>query len=121
VTERTDLSELADDDFAYLTTTGRTSGEPHTIEIWFGVDRGVVYVMGGGREQSDWTKNLLADPNVRVRIREDEWDAVARVVEAGTDEDARVRELLREKYANPDDDLVSWARRALPVAFERHS
>ncbi len=117
----TDLSELAGDDFAYLTTTGRKSGEPHTIEIWFGVDRGVVYVMGGGREQSDWTQNLLADPNVRIRIREDEWDAVARVVEPETDEDARVRELLREKYANADDDLVSWARRALPVAFERRT
>ena len=112
------LSELAGDDFAYLTTTGRRTGTPHTIEIWFGVDQDVVYVMGGGREKSDWTQNLLADPNVRIRIREHEWDAVARVVEADTEEDPRVRELVRTKYANADDDLVGWARRALPVAFE---
>jgi len=113
-----DLPDLAGDDFAYLTTNGRRTGTPHTIEIWFGIDRGVVYVMGGGREKSDWTQNLLADPNVRVRIRDQEWKAVARVVEADTEEDARVRELLREKYANADDDLVGWARRALPVAFD---
>jgi deazaflavin-dependent oxidoreductase (nitroreductase family) len=113
-----DLAELSGDDFAYLTTTGRRSGTPHTIEIWFGIDRGVVYVMGGGREKSDWTQNLLADPNVKVRIRDHEWDATARVVEADTDEDARVRDLLRSKYANADDDLVGWARRALPVAFD---
>ena len=114
----TDLSNLAADDFAYLTTKGRRSGEPHTVEIWFGIDGGLVYVMGGGREQSDWTQNLLADPNVKVRIRNREWDAVARVVEEGTEEDGRVRELLRSKYANADDDLVSWARHALPVAFD---
>ena len=28
----------ADDDFCYLTTTGRVTGEPHEIEIWFAVD-----------------------------------------------------------------------------------
>ncbi len=30
-----DLKTLADEDFCYLTTTGRISGRAHTIEIWF--------------------------------------------------------------------------------------
>ena len=30
------FAELAAEQFCYLTTTGRTSGEPRTIEIWFG-------------------------------------------------------------------------------------
>jgi deazaflavin-dependent oxidoreductase (nitroreductase family) len=112
-----DLSALAADDFAYLTTTGRRTGAPHTIEIWFGIDRGTVYLMAGGRDGSDWVRNLMAHPEVRVRIRDREWDADARVVEADTDEDARVRPLLRDKYANAGDDLVGWAQRALPVAL----
>jgi deazaflavin-dependent oxidoreductase (nitroreductase family) len=112
-----ELSDLAADDFCYLTTTGRRTGNAHTIEIWFGVDRGVVYLMAGGRERSDWVRNLMAHPQVRLRIRDREWDADARVVEPGTDEDARVRTLLRDKYANADDDLVGWAQRALPVAL----
>jgi deazaflavin-dependent oxidoreductase (nitroreductase family) len=112
-----DIDALADDDFCYLTTTGRRTGAPHTIEIWFGVDRGVVYLMGGGRERSDWVRNLMAHPHVQVRIRDRVWDADARVVVAGTDEDARVRPLLRDKYANADDDLVGWSRTALPVAL----
>jgi deazaflavin-dependent oxidoreductase (nitroreductase family) len=112
-----DLSALADEPFAYLTTTGRRSGEPHTIEIWFGIDRGVVYLMSGGRDRSDWVRNLVADPRVKVRIRDREWDADARLVEAGTEEDARVRPLLRDKYADANDDIAGWARRALPVAL----
>jgi deazaflavin-dependent oxidoreductase (nitroreductase family) len=112
-----DLNALAHDDFAYLTTTGRRTGAAHTIEIWFGIDRGTIYLMAGGRDGSDWVRNLIADPKVKVRIRDEEWDADARLVEADTDEDARVRLLLREKYADANDDLVGWARRALPVAL----
>ena len=108
----------ANEEYCYLTTTGRRTGNPHTIEIWFAVDRDVVYVMAGGRETSDWVQNLVANPMVRLQIDEHDWDPQARLVAAGTEEDARVRHLLREKYANPSDDLVSWAASALPVAFE---
>ncbi len=108
----------ATDDFCYLTTTGRRSGQPHTIEIWFAVDRDVVYMMAGGRDRSDWVRNLMAHPSVRLQIGEHDWDAEARIVVAGSDEDTRVRPLLRDKYANASDDLVSWSRTALPVALE---
>ncbi|HEY3723545.1 MAG TPA: nitroreductase/quinone reductase family protein [Acidimicrobiia bacterium] len=113
-----DPAAHADEDFCYLTTVGRRTGRLHTIEIWFAVDRGVVYMMAGGREHSDWVRNLLDDPSVHVRIGDVEWEATARVVAADTEEDARVRPLLRDKYANASDDLVSWARTALPVAIE---
>jgi hypothetical protein len=53
-----------------------------------------------------------------LRIATQAWDGRARVVAPDTDEDARVRPLLRDKYADRDDDLVAWARSALPVAIE---
>jgi deazaflavin-dependent oxidoreductase (nitroreductase family) len=112
-----DLRAFADAPFTYLTTTGRRTGAPHTIEIWFGIDQGVVYLMAGGRDGSDWVRNLVANPRVKLRLGDQEWDADARLVEADTEEDARVRLLLRNKYADPNDDLVGWARRALPVAL----
>ena len=34
-TSMPDLRALADEDFCYLTTTGRVTGRPHEIEIWF--------------------------------------------------------------------------------------
>ena len=113
-----DPAARADEDFCYLTTVGRRTGRPHTIEIWFAVDGGVVYLMAGGREHSDWVRNVLADPSVQLRIGDIEWDGRARLVDPGTDDDARVRPLLRDKYANASDDLVSWARTALPVSIE---
>jgi deazaflavin-dependent oxidoreductase (nitroreductase family) len=111
-------AEDAIEEYCYLTTTGRRTGNPHTIEIWFAVDRDTVYMMAGGRETSDWVQNLIANPSVRIQIGEHGWDAQARLVVAGSDEDARVRTWLREKYANASDDLVGWAQSALPVALE---
>jgi deazaflavin-dependent oxidoreductase (nitroreductase family) len=111
-------SAYATEEYCYLTTTGRRTGNPHTIEIWFAVDCDTVYMMAGGRETSDWVQNLIANPSVRIQIGEHDWDARARLVVAGSDEDARVRPRLREKYANASDDLVGWAKSALPVALE---
>jgi deazaflavin-dependent oxidoreductase (nitroreductase family) len=107
--------------YCYLTTTGRVSGKPHTIEIWFGhtAERpSTIYLMSGGRDRSDWVRNLLQEPAVRVRIGKREFDARARVVE-GTDEDPTARALLfakyQEGYAN---DLTSWRETSLPVAID---
>ena len=105
-----------DEPFCYLTTTGRRTGRPHTIEIWFAADGQTLYLMAGGREQTDWVRNLLADPAVDVRIGEVVHQGTARVPE-GSDEDALARRLLLAKYQK-DDELESWGRTALPVAID---
>src|SRR5690606_11478240 len=58
------LARYANKPYAYLTTTGRRTGQPHRIEIWFGVDEGRMYLLAGGRERSDWVRNLLANAHV---------------------------------------------------------
>lgn len=61
----------------------------------------------------------MANPGVTVRIGDQEGAATARVVAAGTEEDARARRLLLAKYQHPGQtDLESWGRSALPVAFD---
>ncbi len=37
-----------DEQFCYLTTTGRKTGRPHTIEIWFGFANDTFYLLSGG-------------------------------------------------------------------------
>lgn len=37
----------ADEDFCYLTTRGRVSGQPHEIEIWFAADGETLYMLAG--------------------------------------------------------------------------
>ena len=110
---------LEDRDFAYLTTTGRRTHRRHRIEIWFGLSNGVLYMLSGGGDRSDWVRNLVADPAVRVEVGGVERPARARVV-VDPDEDAAARRLLASKYQGWREDrpLSNWAHTALPVAVE---
>ncbi len=113
------FERLADEDFCYLTTVGRRSGKPHTIEIWFARENGNLYLLSGGGDSADWVRNLRKTPAVKVRIGSRTVAARARGVTAH-DEDALARRLLDEKYMGwkTGKRLSSWARNALPVAIE---
>jgi deazaflavin-dependent oxidoreductase (nitroreductase family) len=111
-------STLADQDYCYLTTVGRISGEPREIEIWFGLADGVLYMLAGGGEQANWVRNLMREPRVSVRVAGERRDGRARLV---TDpaEDSRARALVFDKYAQRySGDLGSWRREALVVAVD---
>jgi deazaflavin-dependent oxidoreductase (nitroreductase family) len=114
------FERLADEDMCYLTTTGRKSGKPHEIEIWFGIRDGTLYLLSGGGDAADWVKNIKKDRRARVRINSQSAALNARVLRPGTREDAAARELLDAKYMGWRDGkkLSSWARGALPVAID---
>lgn len=108
--------------YCYLTTTGRRSGRPHEIEIWFAPVGDTIYLMNGSGEgvvagQSDWVKNLAADPRARVRIGDETFEGVARAVEFDSAEHERARELLVAKYEAGSGDLSRWRATAFPVAI----
>lgn len=114
------FERLADEDMCYLTTTGRKTGKPHEIEIWFGIRAGRLYLLSGGGDDADWVKNLKRSPGVKVRINTRIAAGTARVVRPNTKEDTAARELLDRKYMGwrEGKKLSSWARGALPVAIE---
>ncbi|MDP9245476.1 MAG: nitroreductase family deazaflavin-dependent oxidoreductase [Chloroflexota bacterium] len=114
------FERLADEDFCYLTTTGRKSGTPHEIEIWFAIQNGTLYMLSGGGDAADWVKNIKTDRRVRVRINSQTAALNARVVRTGTSDDKVARELLDAKYMGwrVGKKLSSWARGALPVAID---
>ena len=114
------LGSLAGEAFCYLTTTGRVSGRPHTIEIWFGLNEGTLYMLSGNgpRQRADWVRNLMKRPAVTVRIGDREFSGSGRVVEDG-EEDGLARRLLLEKYEPTySGDLSEWGQTALPVAVD---
>jgi deazaflavin-dependent oxidoreductase (nitroreductase family) len=114
------FERLADKDFAYLTTTGRRTGKDHTIEIWFALHEGRIFVLSGGGDRADWLRNLRKTPRVRLRIATQAAIARARVVRAGTKDDQLARELLDGKYQgwSPGKRLSGWARNSVPVVIE---
>ncbi len=62
------LARWAGEPYAYLTTIGRRTGRPHRSEIWFAAQDGQVYLLSGGRERSDWVRNLQANAHVTVEL-----------------------------------------------------
>jgi deazaflavin-dependent oxidoreductase (nitroreductase family) len=109
---------LAAEDYCYLTTTGRASGRPRTIEIWFALEGSTLYMLSGGGDRSDWVRNLREEPRVSVRVGAEESGGRARIVE-DSPEDELARRLLHEKYASRySGDLSSWRASALPVAVD---
>lgn len=113
-----DEEELAALDFCYLTTTGRRTGHPHTIEIWFALHEDAVYVLSGGGDASDWVRNLRANPTVGLRLGDRDMIAKARVVD-DPHEDALARRLLMEKYSGRyAGDLGEWGKTSLPVVID---
>lgn len=111
-------SSLDQEDYCYLTTRGRVSGKPHTIEIWFTILDGVLYMLSGGRDRSDWVLNLQSEPAVQLRIGDRRWDATARVAEERRADD-HIRKAVADKYrARGSTDLDEWERRAMPIAVE---
>ncbi|MET9019484.1 nitroreductase family deazaflavin-dependent oxidoreductase [Actinopolymorpha sp. NPDC004070] len=67
MTDRATHAELADRLTVDLTTTGRRSGRPLRVEIWwFHVDGR--FVITGTPGPRHWYANVLADPHVTVHV-----------------------------------------------------
>ena len=105
-----------DEQFCYLTTTGRVTGRPHTIEIWFSLDGDTLYMLSDSHT-SDWVENLRRTPGVTVRIADENFAGRARAVE-DAEEDELARSLLVDKYEQNPGSLSNWRRTALPVAVD---
>jgi deazaflavin-dependent oxidoreductase (nitroreductase family) len=113
------LPSLAEESYCYLTTTGRVTGKPHEIEIWFGLKDNTFYLLSGGMDKSDWVRNILKNPSVTVRVGKQTFNATARLVK-DEKEELMARNLLADKYneRTVNGSLSKWARTALPVAID---
>jgi deazaflavin-dependent oxidoreductase (nitroreductase family) len=86
--------------YLYLTTTGRRSGLPRQIEIWFTRHRGCYYLVAEHGREARWVQNIRADSAVRVRVGRRTFRGRARVVDARAERDvaAAIRRLSEAKY-----------------------
>ena len=113
------IAALAKENYCYITTTGRVTGKPHEIEIWFWINEGALYLLSGDMDRSDWVRNLKKNPSVTVRIAKHTFTGTARIV-SDAKEDKMARYLLAEKYQEWEQGkrLSGWARTALPVRID---
>jgi deazaflavin-dependent oxidoreductase (nitroreductase family) len=105
--------------YCYLTTTGRRTGSPHTIEIWFAADEGSLYLLSGGGDRSDWVRNLQADPAATVRVADQDLRVRARVrLMASPERDAAIEALHRKYGRQVSATAEDWRRSAYIVALD---
>jgi deazaflavin-dependent oxidoreductase (nitroreductase family) len=111
---------IAGEQFCYLTTSGRTTGNPHTIEIWFALspDSPTIYMLSGGGDRSDWVKNIQHDPNVQARIKGTTFEGSGRIVQS-LEEERTARKLVVAKYYGREEvHSTGWEATSLPVAID---
>jgi deazaflavin-dependent oxidoreductase (nitroreductase family) len=87
-------------EFLYLTTTGRKSGEPHEIEIWFVEYEGRYYLVSENRERSHWVQNIVHNSSVSFWVNGQTYQGSGRTVTPQTDPElaAAVSAKMDEKY-----------------------
>ena len=83
-----------------LTTTGRISGLPRQIEIWFVEFGQKLYLLAEHFHRAHWVKNIQRDAKIKIRIGKQEWTATGRVLdpEADGEQWELAQELSRRKY-----------------------
>jgi deazaflavin-dependent oxidoreductase (nitroreductase family) len=86
--------------YLYLTTTGRITGKPREIEIWFVESQDRFYILAEHMHEAQWVKNIKQDSRVSVRLGRRRFGAAARVLDYNRDRKAwlKAQELAREKY-----------------------
>ena len=98
-----------------LTTTGRKSGEERSTPLIFGRD-GDDYVLvasqGGRPQHPHWYRNLVAQPEVQLQVKDDRFRARARTAEG--EERERLWRTMNEIWA-PYDSYQEKTERVIPV------
>lgn len=99
----------ADDDCCMFTTTGRRTGRPHRIEIWFGVIGDTLYLISGNGPSAHWYLNALATPRVTIELGDVVLDGAARALD-DAEMRRRVGEMMGAKYSWDGDPSIGLSR-----------
>lgn len=102
-----------------LVTTGRRTGRPRPVALWFVFAGGRLYVQSGRQGHTNWYRNLLKNPRVEVRLGDLSLSARARPI-GDPREVERIHRLFRQKYwmAWIASYLGSSLGQGLPVELE---
>ncbi|MFP8874926.1 MAG: nitroreductase/quinone reductase family protein [Myxococcota bacterium] len=78
-----------------LTATGRRSGQPRSVTIWFVLEEGMLF-LAGGAEVPHWCRNLDTQPSAEAVIGHTRLRLRAKVLEEGDPAEAVRRRFLRK-------------------------
>ena len=103
-----------------LITTGRRTGRPHRVGLWFAAEPGRICLMAYARRHgrgTDWYQNLQRHGSALVEVGERRYQAT---LEAIADPDAaltRITELFGEKYGRQMVNSYYTGTKRYPVCL----
>lgn len=106
-----------------LTTTGRRTGKPHTTPLTYDEIDSLIYVGSARGQKADWFQNILADPNVKVQVKNRHFSATA---EPSTDPH-RIAEFLtlrlqkRPRFVGAITRAVGLAKDPTPAQLQEYA
>ena len=100
-----DIASVANEKYIYLTTIGRRTGRPHTVELWFAVAQGNLYLSHEGK-YTDWMKNILSNNRVSFTIKSLNGEGTARIVDGGDAFETGKSALYRKYYGEARKDVI---------------
>jgi len=112
--------DASEQPYVWLTTVGRRSGEPRTVELWFVLVGRTVNFLAGGGEDAQWVRNANVEPAVQLRLGQRVFEGRVRRPGPGSSEDGDARRRMATKYQGWREGrpLSRWAREALCVAVD---
>lgn len=84
-----------------LSVTGRTSGRTISRPVWFVVDGDTLYLLPVAGSNTQWYKNVLHNPQIRISARDAEGELRVTPMKDSAEVKAVV-EKFREKYGAGD-------------------
>ena len=114
-----ELEKVASQKLIHLTTTGRKTRNPHTVELWFAFRKDKVYLSHEG-SKTDWMKNIQNNDEVSFEIDGKNFRGRARMLEKGTQEAWEAKVALYEKYYGKAADgiIEDWFSLSRLIAVE---
>lgn len=101
----TDITKVADEKYIYLTTKGRKTGNPHTVELWFAVVGKKAYLSHEGA-YTDWMRNIRKNNDVKFMIGGNKFKGKARIVKSGEAFEAGKHALYQKYYGEAIKDVI---------------
>jgi deazaflavin-dependent oxidoreductase (nitroreductase family) len=109
---------LASDRVIDITTTGRKSGQPHRIEIWYHRVDGKYYITGTPDRPRSWYANLVAHPAFTFHLKDSATADLPAAARPVTDPAERekvlpaILEPLAEMTSAPGMESATWIARS---------
>lgn len=98
-------SGVVNEKYIYLTTKGRRTGKPHTVELWFAVAGNRFYLSHEGK-YTDWMRNILKDSLVAFRIGDKQFKGRAHIVKDGKAFETGKHALYLKYYGKASEDII---------------